>query len=118
VLALARSITVYLTLTSILTPAMTFNLIINIINGFFWFKLCGKVVLLAVLVQIVSELYFPLLVNISHKLCKLGWLKMALTIFGIKYMDNVYIYIYLNQLIMHCVNIIALHIYLLCILHI
>ena len=46
----------YLTLTFILTPTMTLNLKINIGNGFFGFKLCGKVVLLAVLVQIVSEL--------------------------------------------------------------
>ena len=65
----------YLALTSNFNPTMTLNLKINARNLFSVFKLCGKVVLLAFLVQIVSELYCPFLVDISHKLCKLGCLR-------------------------------------------
>jgi len=52
---------------------MTLDLKINAGNGFYGFKLCGKVVLFVFLVYIVFELYcIPFAMGNLHKLCKLG----------------------------------------------
>jgi len=46
----------------------------------------------------------PFSVNNLLRLSKLGWLKRIVTLFISQCIDNIYIYIYLNQIILYCVN--------------